>query len=793
MKSALRILSLVLIGLVLCCSVLADIVILKDGFILQGTVKRESVTEFDPVSKEPIVIPKGFFMVDDGARRIYFNPNLVRTLDKREPIQEEKWTHPKALYFPNPKNPPPFLQELEATEWDSKWERTFKYRSPVGVVGVYQHISSLSSYAVRVDVTNKFVMSSMYLTKEIGLPTVRKLINSHPDFQNISKVKPEEMASRRFKLIDFLAQAGWFDESEKELKLLISDIPDQKERAEKALEIIDSFRGRERLEKIKRLVASGRFAEARMQLDKFPTAEAKEKILTDTQALLSKLEKSKEEFLQTQKILSYLALTLAEKKADPILVKAIETIQKNVTEESTDRLEAFLSLSKQKNKDAVGSLQEIEKSAALAITGFIMGNTAAEPNAASAKRLWQIRSFIIEFTQSNNSLNRKKVFEDFIRKNPSIKVEDVGQILTQTIFPLESKIPGQKFQKELTSGRSKGTKFSIRYPLDSHINRLYPLLMVLPGTNETADSMVAKWANYADENGFILIGYDWQLGGIGYGFSDKEHYTILDILRDARLNSPVDPDKIFLFGQEQGASVAYDIGLSHPDQFAGVIPMSSSPELFIEKYWRNGQYLSFYVVNGDRSGDPNLKTRQLFTNWMPRGYPSIWTQYKGRGIEFFSAELPLICDWMRNKSRVFPMQQLGSDGGGTVLGNEFQATRACDNQFYWIGSDTISESRLNYAPSWKPNLQPATFFAKSDIAINTITIRTSGMKNFYLLFGRNSKGESQIDFDKTVTIQSSLISRYTMKITPSMETLMETFLETGDRKNQVFAKVLIKP
>ncbi|MEY4789590.1 MAG: hypothetical protein RLZ61_1808, partial [Planctomycetota bacterium] len=197
MKFALRILSLVLIGLVLCCSVLADIVILKDGFILQGMVKRESVTEFDPVSKEPVVIPKGFYMVDDGARRIYFNPNLVRTLDKRDSIQEERWIHNKAIYIPGGKGAPPFWAEVEATDWDSKWERTYKYRSPVGVVGVFQHISNLSSYAIRVDATSKFVWSSMYLTQEIGSQKVISLIKSHPDFQNTAKVKPEEMASRR--------------------------------------------------------------------------------------------------------------------------------------------------------------------------------------------------------------------------------------------------------------------------------------------------------------------------------------------------------------------------------------------------------------------------------------------------------------------------------------------------------------------------------------------------------------------------------------------------------------------
>ena len=696
MNLALRTLSLVLIGLILCCSVFADIVILKDGFILQGTVKRESVTEFDPVSKEPVIIPKGFYMVDDGARRIYFNPNLVRTLYKRDPIQEERWIHNKAIYIPNGKGAPPFWAEVEATDWDSKWERTLKYRSPVGLVGVFQHISNLSSYSIRVDAASKFVWSSMYLTQELGSKKVISLIKSHPDFQNTDKVKPEEMASRRFKLVDFLAQAGWFEDSEKELKSLAKDLPEHKDRTDKAQEVIEALRGRERLEKIKRIIGAGRLSEARKLLDSFPMAESKDKVLTEIQSLQSKLEKALEQFLLAQKNLVYLSSALSEKKSDPVLINAVDNLQKIITEESIDRLDAFLSISKQKSNDgSTANLGELEKAASLAISGWVMGNSSADPNPISAKRLWLTRTFIIDFIKAENSQKRKGAFDSFLNKYPSAKAEEVGQVLLQTILPIDSKPSGKVIEKELTSGKSIGAKYSIRHPVDANPNRLYPLLVVFPGTNESVDSMLEKWAPFADEYGFILLGYHWQIGGIGYAFSDKEHFAVLDMLRDARLNSPVDPDKVFLFGYEQGASVAFDLGLSHPDQFAGVIPMSTTIlDMFIEKYWRNGQYLPFYVVNGDRSGDTNLKTRQLFTNWMPRGYPSIWSQYKGRGVEFFSAELPFICDWMRGKSRVFPMNQLGSDGGGSVLGNEFQSTRFCDNQFYWIGSDTINENRL---------------------------------------------------------------------------------------------------
>ena len=68
----------------------ADLIFLKDGFVLQGQVRRESVTQFDPYSKEPVIIPKGFFLVDDGPRKIYFSPSQVRIVEKMEPPAEER-------------------------------------------------------------------------------------------------------------------------------------------------------------------------------------------------------------------------------------------------------------------------------------------------------------------------------------------------------------------------------------------------------------------------------------------------------------------------------------------------------------------------------------------------------------------------------------------------------------------------------------------------------------------------------------------------------------------------------
>src|SRR5687767_8636448 len=53
----------------------ADTVTFKDGFVLEGKIKRENKTIVDPASREPIQLADGLFMVDDGARLIVFSPS----------------------------------------------------------------------------------------------------------------------------------------------------------------------------------------------------------------------------------------------------------------------------------------------------------------------------------------------------------------------------------------------------------------------------------------------------------------------------------------------------------------------------------------------------------------------------------------------------------------------------------------------------------------------------------------------------------------------------------------------
>ena len=65
----------------------ADLIIFKDGLVLHGKVQREGINVLDKPEEGPPVfefIPKGFYYLDDGARRTVFNPQFVDHVERRK-------------------------------------------------------------------------------------------------------------------------------------------------------------------------------------------------------------------------------------------------------------------------------------------------------------------------------------------------------------------------------------------------------------------------------------------------------------------------------------------------------------------------------------------------------------------------------------------------------------------------------------------------------------------------------------------------------------------------------------
>ena len=293
----------------------------------------------------------------------------------------------------------------------------------------------------------------------------------------------------------------------------------------------------------------------------------------------------------------------------------------------------------------------------LAASSWLLGSAAGETKPETGLRLWKTRQLILQYEKTNDLhlrlLLREAALKD--RGNDLALIEELAQVIPN-LPPAE---PGEIKKGTQAMQCDRGTKYELQLPPEYRHGRHYPVLIVLHQSGETARAQLDRWRDLAAENGYVLAAPEWESGGKGYTYSEREHQTVLDTLRDLRRRYRIDSDRVFLFGLREGGVMAFDVGLSHPDLFAGVSTMGATPEKFGEAYWRNQQYLPFYVVNGDRIGKMWDATHRFFDNVLGKHLYAMWVQYKGRGAEWFPGEVPIIFDWMRVKRRAFPMTQLG--------------------------------------------------------------------------------------------------------------------------------------
>jgi len=169
--------------------------------------------------------------------------------------------------------------------------------------------------------------------------------------------------------------------------------------------------------------------------------------------------------------------------------------------------------------------------------------------------------------------------------------------------------------------------------------------------------------------------------------------------------------------------------------------------------------------------------------WARNGFPALNVVYKGRGLEWFSAEVPLIFDWMGRKKR--------ANGASTLrLGPESKAPlawrtgRETDNRFYWLGAEQFDPNHLieNLRPG--QSLIPATL--TGDIRGNSITVTTTGVRRVSVWLSRD-----MIDWTQkvSISIKTPLEAWKPRILEPDMGVLLEDYYTRGDRRMLYMARL----
>ncbi len=120
-----------------------------------------------------------------------------------------------------------------------------------------------------------------------------------------------------------------------------------------------------------------------------------------------------------------------------------------------------------------------------------------------------------------------------------------------------------------------------------------PLLVGLHGYGDNADNFAALFARRGVEAPFLYCvvqapyafragekpGFSWTAEGRGVGYPEmrrsEEHSEalVLAAIEAVKREYPVDETRVYLLGFSQGAGLAYRIGLRHPQEFRGVVPI----------------------------------------------------------------------------------------------------------------------------------------------------------------------------------------------------------------------------
>src|SRR5690606_18091628 len=126
---------------------------------------------------------------------------------------------------------------------------------------------------------------------------------------------------------------------------------------------------------------------------------------------------------------------------------------------------------------------------------------------------------------------------------------------------------------------------------------------------------------HAMKRGYIVIAPDYaDQQDAEYNYSLHAHIAVVASIRDARQRFGVNSNRIFLGGHGMGGDAAFDIGMSHADLFAGVMPIAAICDKYCKWTWDNTKLTGWYVVGGERDRNTLEVNAATLNQMMKRGY-----------------------------------------------------------------------------------------------------------------------------------------------------------------------------
>jgi predicted esterase len=750
---------------------------LKDGRRLEGKLGKVAGLAENPLAPSTSKVETITF-VDDNLRRVFLPTfRIAKIEDEIGEVKEKIGLEQRVAHSGS------VVRKLgpitRMTPFDEHGHRTVTMQGEKGDVNIVQGATIISPVWTKVEgLTTKgrtpIVWDMRIATSSIPRETLNAILRNRIDPKNLEQ---------RLKVVRLFLQAERYQDAEHVLKGVIKDFPNQEQLAAE-VKALHQLYARSIVKEIEVRRKAGQHAFAYTLLEQFPTEDVAGETLEQVKEMLDNYRDAQAKLRKMHDDLS------SEIRAinDPDWRAQAEAMLKEMSQElginTIDRLAAYERLS---DDPALHAEQKV----ALAISGWLIGANQAETNLNVAMSLVKTRELVRRYLSESVKLERDHLF-DQLRGQEGATPQLIAQLIAHMKPPLDTPTPSvstpgyYKLQIPIGIEKEVDVTYYVQLPpgYDPHVR--YPTVLTLNGAGSTAEQQVDWWAGAFDANGnrtgqatrlgYIVVAVDWLKGGQQkYEYSAREHAAVLTSLRDACRRFSIDTDRVFLSGHSAGGSAAWDLGLAHPDLWAGVIPIVGRADKYCARYWENAELVPFYVLGGEMDGDATINNARDLDRYLINRYDVTVVEYVGRGHEDFYEDILNVFDWMshREPRNFFPKKFTVS------------TMRSWDNFFWWVEVGKLPPRGIVEPEQWPPprNTTPVKISANV-LATNGVTTN-GGLGDVTVWLS-----PEVVDFSRPMAIRVGSTSILKgSRVEPDLRVLLEDVRTRADRQHPFWAKV----
>ncbi|MCR9116495.1 MAG: alpha/beta hydrolase-fold protein [bacterium] len=708
-------------------------------------------------------------LADDSLRRVFVPSKMVRTAVEGAPrimerikVEQQVAAGGSRIATVGPVR--------HITKFDDYGRRTFSMMGGRGMVHVVQGITEVAPYYTKVEGLagkHPYIWDMRIATSSIPRDKLTKVLMKSAD---------EDNPDHRLRIVRLYIEAERFRDASYELEAAQEKFPELEELKGLAVSLRQKL-ARRSLDEVGVRRDSGQHSLAVRMLKGFPRAGVAGEIELQVREQLNEYESK----LQTRRDIISTFEKQAESLTDPDIKEKLEAVAKemdlNLSPELLVRMADYVRLSDDESLST-------DRKLALGVSNWLLGNGEATENLAVALSVFETRNAVQKYLASTTSADREAALA--IIETQEAGVPDyLSKILANmkppvyTPSPTDPEIPGLLTLTTPGLAGEEDIEYLIQLPPEYDEYRKYPTVVTLHGANSNPAAQIDWWCGdmhptmeirmgQAARRGYIVIAPRWtKPHKHSYDFTASEHAAVLYSLRDAMKRFSVDSDRVFLSGHSMGGDAAWDIGLAHPDLWAGVMPITATSLKYVSLYWENAKGLPLYFVAGEMDGNRTSQNSRDWNRYLTSiGFDAMVVEYQGRGHEHFQDEILHLFDWMEVHRRDFAKK-------------EFSVTsmRPWDNYFWWLEVDEFPPTSIVLPVSW-PDTSVRAAKTNGSFRSNRFTVRSTAKKMTIWL------SPELVDFDERIYVNGRAET-----VEPDIRVLLEDVRTRGDRQHPFWAKI----